>query len=148
MPAHRALRITTDILSALAASHDAGLIHRDIKPANIMVSENDTLHSARPARSWKKARVTFLRGCPGHGDALADALGSLHYLGVPGRLTAADLYGDTVMNEQQAAAALHEVLGLKELCTDEQQRAALDDLAAVLDECASTPGSHVWFAGD
>ncbi|MFC8710033.1 serine/threonine-protein kinase [Streptomyces sp. NPDC057197] len=43
MPAHRALRITADILSALAASHDAGLIHRDIKPANIMVSENDAV---------------------------------------------------------------------------------------------------------
>ncbi|MFF0963988.1 protein kinase domain-containing protein [Streptomyces sp. NPDC003703] len=43
MPAHRALRITADILSALAASHDAGLIHRDIKPANIMISENDTV---------------------------------------------------------------------------------------------------------
>ncbi|MFF2062695.1 hypothetical protein ACFVWZ_13020 [Streptomyces sp. NPDC058200] len=106
------------------------------------------LHSARPARSWKKSRGTFLRGGYGHGDALADALGSLHYLGVPGRLTAVDLYGDTVMNDQEAAAALTEVPGLKEQCADEQQRAALDDLAAVLDECVSTPGSYVWFAGD
>ncbi|MFH8219312.1 hypothetical protein [Streptomyces sp. NPDC018034] len=106
------------------------------------------LHSARPDRNWKKARATFLRGCHGHGEALGDALGSLHYLGVPGRLTAVDLYGDTVMNEQEAAAALREVPGLKEQCTDEQQRAALDDLAAVLEECVSTPGSYVWFAGD
>ncbi|MEV7368694.1 hypothetical protein ACSHXN_28165 [Streptomyces sp. HUAS TT11] len=106
------------------------------------------LHSARPARNWKKARTTFLRGCYDPADALADALGSLHYLGVPGRLTAVDLYGDTVMNEQEAAAALTEVPGLMEQCTDERQRAALDDLAAVLQECASTPGSYVWFAGD
>lgn len=38
--------------------------------------------------------------------------------------------------------------GLKEKCADEQQRAALDDLAAVLSQCAATPGSYVWFAGD
>ncbi|MEV7153878.1 hypothetical protein AB0N77_04520 [Streptomyces misionensis] len=106
------------------------------------------LHSARPARNWEKSRATFLRGSHGHGDALADALGALHYLGVPGRLTAVDLYGDTVMNEQQAEAALAEVPGLREQCTDERQRAALDDLAAVLRECVNTAGSYVRFAGD
>ncbi|MGF1342877.1 MULTISPECIES: hypothetical protein [unclassified Streptomyces] len=106
------------------------------------------LHSARPARNWKKARRTFLRGCYGYAEALADALGSLHYLGVPGRLPAVDLYGDTVMNEQEAAAALVEVPLLREQCADERQRAALDDLAAVLEQCAATPGSYVWFAGD
>ncbi|PSK59045.1 MULTISPECIES: hypothetical protein [Streptomyces] len=106
------------------------------------------LHSARPARNWKKARRTFLRGCYGHGDALADALGSLHYLGVRGRLPAVDPYGDTVMNEQEAAAALSELPSLSEQCADERQRAALDDLAAVLEQCVATPGSYVWFAGD
>ncbi|MGW0643150.1 hypothetical protein [Streptomyces badius] len=109
---------------------------------------NVELHSARPARSWKKARRTLLRGCYGHGEALADALGSLHYLGVPGLLPAVDLYGDTVLNKQQSAAALIEVPRLKEQCSDERQRAALDDLAAVLEQCAATPGSYVWFAGD
>ncbi|WP_190219078.1 hypothetical protein [Streptomyces griseosporeus] len=106
------------------------------------------LHSARPARNWKKSRATFLRGCHGNADALADALGALHYLGVPGRLTAVDLYGDTMMNEQEAEAALAQVPGLREQCTDERQRAALDDLAAVLQECVSTAGSYVWFARD
>jgi hypothetical protein len=106
------------------------------------------LHSARPARNWKKARGTFLYGCYGHGDALADALGSLRYLGIRGRLPAVDLYGDTVMNEQEAAAALSELPGLRELCAEEQQRTALDDLATVLEQCAATPGSYVWFAGD
>ncbi|MDH6702792.1 hypothetical protein P3T26_007308 [Streptomyces sp. MAA16] len=106
------------------------------------------LHSARPALSWKESRATFLRGCYGHQKALADALGSLYYLGVPGRLTSVDLYGDTVMNEQEAAVALTEVPGLKERCTDEKQRAALDDLAVILKDCADTPGSYVWFAGD
>ncbi|MFE0246000.1 hypothetical protein ACFWZ0_16640 [[Kitasatospora] papulosa] len=109
---------------------------------------NVELHSARPARNWKKARRTFLRGCYGHAEALADALGSLHYLGVPGRLPSVDLYGDTVMKEQEAAAALTEVSCLRGQCADERQRAALDDLAALLEQCAATPGSYVWFAGD
>ncbi len=52
------------------------------------------------------------------------------------------------MNEQEASAALSEVPRLKEQCSDERQRAALDDLAAVLEQCAATPGSYVWFAGD
>lgn len=106
------------------------------------------LHSARPARDWKKARRTFLRGCYDHGDTLANALGSLHYLGVRGRLPVVDLYEDTVMNEQEAAAALSELPGMREQCADERQRAALDDLAAVLEQCAATRGSYVWFAGD
>ncbi|WP_265565592.1 protein kinase domain-containing protein [Streptomyces hygroscopicus] len=38
MPSDRALRITADVLSALAASHEQGLVHRDIKPGNVMVT--------------------------------------------------------------------------------------------------------------
>ncbi|MDI9889391.1 hypothetical protein QMZ92_35055 [Streptomyces sp. HNM0645] len=106
------------------------------------------LHSTRPTRRWAKSRATFLRGCYGRGEALADALGSLHHLGVPGRLTTVDLYGNTVMNEQEAAAALTEIPGLKAQCADEQQRAALDDLAEVLSECVSTADSCMSFWGD
>ncbi|WP_432082006.1 hypothetical protein [Streptomyces sp. WAC 04229] len=104
------------------------------------------LHSSRPARgTW---RVTFLQTSYGHGDALADALGSLQLLGVPGRLTAVDPYGDTLMNEQEAAAAVQEIGVLKQQCGDERQLAALDDLARMLGECATTPGSYLWFGGD
>lgn len=55
-------------------------------------------HPSRPAR--KNWRATLLKNTYGHGDALAEALGSLQLLGVPGRLAAVDLYGDTLMNEQ------------------------------------------------
>ncbi|MFF0004577.1 hypothetical protein ACFYQT_14210 [Streptomyces tibetensis] len=106
------------------------------------------LHSSRPARNnWRKSRPTLLRSSYGHGDALADALGSLQLLGVPGRLTAVDLYGDTLMNEQEAEAALQEVHGLRRRCTDGRQLAALDDLTTMLEQCAATPGSYLWFAG-
>jgi len=38
LPSDQALRITQSVLTALASSHDAGIIHRDIKPANVMVT--------------------------------------------------------------------------------------------------------------
>ncbi|MFE2937561.1 hypothetical protein ACFXKG_00560 [Streptomyces sp. NPDC059255] len=106
------------------------------------------LHSARPTRNWRKSRATLLQSSYGHGDALADAIGSLRLLGVPGRLTAIDSYGDALMNEQEAAVALGEIPDLRQWCTDERQFAALDDLARLLEQCAGTPGSYLWFQGD
>jgi eukaryotic-like serine/threonine-protein kinase len=38
MPADKALKITGDVLAALAVSHEMGLVHRDIKPANVMIT--------------------------------------------------------------------------------------------------------------
>jgi hypothetical protein len=53
-----------------------------------------------------------------------------------------------LMNEQEAAAALREIHGLRQRCGDERQLAALDDLATMLDECAATPGGYLLFVGD
>ncbi|MCM2416601.1 protein kinase [Streptomyces sp. RKAG293] len=39
----RALEIIADVLRALTASHEQGLIHRDIKPANIMVTSRNVV---------------------------------------------------------------------------------------------------------
>lgn len=39
----QALRITAEILAALAASHARGMVHRDIKPANVMVCRDGTV---------------------------------------------------------------------------------------------------------
>lgn len=39
MPVAEAVDIATEVLSALAYSHERGIVHRDIKPGNIMVNE-------------------------------------------------------------------------------------------------------------
>lgn len=104
------------------------------------------LHSGRPARKGS-ARGTLLRGSYGHGEALARALGTLDRHG-SGKLAWVDPYGDTLFNEQEAEVARQEIDALTQRCTDEHQKAALHDLAALLEECAATPGSYLWFIGD
>ncbi|MFF9274701.1 hypothetical protein [Streptomyces griseosporeus] len=109
------------------------------------------LHSARPAhRDWRTSRATLLRGSYGHGDSLAELLGSFRQLGVAGRLAGVDPYGDTLMNGQEAAVALEEVREFRESRDADGLRwlDALDELAGILEQCAATPGSYVWFAGD
>ncbi|WP_269855336.1 Stk1 family PASTA domain-containing Ser/Thr kinase [Streptomyces sp. RPT161] len=39
MPTDKALKITGDVLAALAVSHEMGLVHRDIKPGNVMLTK-------------------------------------------------------------------------------------------------------------
>ncbi|MFH8573054.1 hypothetical protein [Streptomyces sp. NPDC017993] len=78
---------------------------------------------------------------------MAGALNTLDRTG-SGKLGWVDPYGDTLFNEQEAQVARQEVAALTQRCTDEQQKAALLDLAELLEACAATPGSYLWFMGD
>jgi WD40 repeat protein/serine/threonine protein kinase len=40
----RAVRLTLQLVEALAYAHDQGVLHRDVKPGNIMVAEPDVLY--------------------------------------------------------------------------------------------------------
>jgi hypothetical protein len=104
------------------------------------------LHSERPARKGS-SRKTLLRGSYEHGESLARALSTLDRHG-SGKLGWVDPYGDTLFNEQEAQAARQEADALAQRCADEQQRVALLDLAGLLEACAATPGSYLWFMGD
>lgn len=104
------------------------------------------LHSGRPPLK-KASRETLLQESRKHGEALARALSTLDRFG-SGKLGWVDPYGDTLFNEQEAHIARQEVTALTERCPDERQKAALLDLAELLEACAATPGSHLWFMGD
>jgi serine/threonine protein kinase len=67
-----AVRIASQICSALKHAHKNGIVHRDIKPQNILVSEDGTIKVADfgIARAVSSATVTV---------AGANVMGSVHY---------------------------------------------------------------------
>ncbi|MFD4250173.1 hypothetical protein ACFWQL_10575 [Amycolatopsis thermoflava] len=98
------------------------------------------LHAGRPVRDGS----SLVRGSYEHGEALARVLDGVR----TGRLALVDPYGDTMFNEQEAEAALPQVAALLRDCADDSARAALTDLAGMLEACAATPGGYLWFMGD
>jgi hypothetical protein len=94
-----------------------------------------------------RSRDTLLRGSYEHGEALARALERVGPRDAD-RLSRVDPYGDTFFGEQDAGVAAQEAEALAGRSADEGEKAALLDLAALLAECAATPGSCVWFMGD
>ncbi|MFJ9694526.1 hypothetical protein [Kitasatospora sp. NPDC101183] len=102
------------------------------------------LYDGHPKRSRLPARSLHLSTA--HGPALAEALAA--HAAPGGRLGAVDPYGDTLLNEQDAAVAFDEATALLARCTTEGQRAAVRDLRNLLANCAATPGSWLIFLGD
>lgn len=102
------------------------------------------LHSNRPTR-WEKSRESLVRGSYRHGNDLATVLARVPHR-ESGRLGSVDPYGDTVFNDQDAEAALSEIPDLLNRCANEEETAAVRDLAEIMASCVQD--TYLWFIGD
>ena len=73
MPAKSAVSLCTQVLEALSAAHEAGIVHRDVKPQNVIITPSGRakLTDFGIARDVQATTVTF---------AGSTVLGSAHYL--------------------------------------------------------------------
>ena len=108
------------------------------------------LHDGRPlwpSRRHPKRKPTLIRQTHEHGESLAQLIAKLP-VNTSGKLWTVDPYNDTLLNEQEAQAALREIPDLLDRCTDDAQVDAVRSLAVYLEDCATTPGSYLVFVGD
>ncbi|MFE9400068.1 hypothetical protein [Streptomyces flavidovirens] len=88
------------------------------------------LHDSRP--HWpsrrSKRKPTLIRQSHQHGEVLAQLIAKLP-VNTSGKLGTVDPYNDTVLNEQEAEAALREIPDLLDRCTDDSQANAVRELA-------------------
>lgn len=81
MPLPLAKAFGAELLLAIKALHDIGVVHRDIKPENVLLSEDGhvALADFGFAKSLVKEGHTFTSGSEMH-DVLRTGCGSLHYV--------------------------------------------------------------------
>lgn len=82
MPVRRALEITAQVASALAAAHGVGIVHRDIKPHNIMIDDAG------------RAKVMDFGIAKMHGEVAATLTEDGSVLGTPAYMSPEQCMGD------------------------------------------------------
>jgi len=112
LPHARAIRIGLQILDALAAAHDAGVVHRDIKPANVMLEGTD--RSGAPGEDRVKLLDFGLSTLPGQLastrlTASAVCMGTPGYMAPEQLLSARDV--DHRADVYSACALLYRAIG-------------------------------------
>jgi len=138
LPLNQALPLLEQILSAMAAAHNKGLVHRDIKPANILLTDNHQVRicdfGIAKAPDGQHSTVSHLgmgsrnymapeqRESAKHVDARADvyALGVLAYRIFTGRLPQGR-FADPVLHQPALGTALNKWV-LTALSEDADQR--------------------------